>query len=311
MSAATTEHPARWTTRRLLAWMSEAFAEKGLDAPRLSAEMLLAHVIGCERLRLYMEADRPASPLERATLRDLVGRALKHEPIQYLIGEAWFFGLALEVDKRVLIPRPCTETIVERVLQHARSRPGFGGSEGDALLIVDVCTGSGCIGIALAKHLTHARVLCTDISEDAIEVARANTQRHGVTDRIDFRVGDLLGPVLAHPAAGRRGAAGYIVSNPPYVPDAEWQTQMGANVRGHEPEIALRGGPDGLAFVRPLIEHAPPLIREGGLLAIEIAAATADAVRILAEQSPHLEKAGIVKDLDGRPRTLIASRGHA
>jgi release factor glutamine methyltransferase len=270
--------------------------------------MLLAHTIGCDRLRLYMEADRPASPLERAALRDLVARALRHEPIQYLIGQAWFFGLPFAVDRRVLIPRPCTQIIVERVLQHARARPGFGGSAGDALLIIDLCTGSGCIGIALAKHLPHARVLCTDISADALEVARANAERHGVADRVDFRAGDLLEPVLAHPAAGRRGAAAYIVANPPYIPDAEWESQMGENVKGHEPDLALRGGADGLALVRPIIEHAPPLIREGGLLAVETAAATADDARALAEASPLLERIEIARDQDGLPRTLLAQR---
>ena len=120
-----------WTTRRLLAWMGEAFTKKGLEAPRLQSELLLAHVIGCERLRLYMEADRPASPLERDQLRDLVSRALAHEPVQYLVGEGWFFSLPFHVDRRVLIPRPATETIVQHVLQHARVEPGFGGKTGE------------------------------------------------------------------------------------------------------------------------------------------------------------------------------------
>src|SRR5690606_14692220 len=105
--------PKRWTTRMLLAWMNDAFTQKGIDSPRLSAELLLSHVLGCERLRLYMDVDRPASEIERTTLRDLVQRAINHEPVQYLTGEAWFFGMQLMVDNRVLIPRPATETIVE------------------------------------------------------------------------------------------------------------------------------------------------------------------------------------------------------
>lgn len=310
LEAVTEASTQTWTTRRLLAWMADAFAAKDLDSPRLSAEMLLAHTIGCDRLRLYMEADRPAAPLERQALRDLVARALKHEPIQYLVGEAWFFGLPFAVDHRVLIPRPCTETIVERVLQHARSRPGFGGLGGDAVLIVDACTGSGCIGIALAKHLPHARVLCTDISEDAIAVARANAERHEVIDRIDFRVGSLLEPAAAHPAAGRKGSVAYLVANPPYIPDHEWETQMGLNVKGHEPDIALRGGADGLDLVRPLIAGAPDLLRPDGLLAIEFAASTADTVRTIAEQTPGLTEIEIVNDLDSLPRTLLARRRH-
>jgi release factor glutamine methyltransferase len=291
--------------------MNEAFTAKGLDSPRLSAEMLLSHVIGCDRLRLYTESDRPASPLERQALRDLVARALKNEPIQYLIGDAWFFGLAFTVDSRVLIPRPCTESIVERVLQHARSRPGFGGSDGDALLIADVCTGSGCIAVALAKHLPHARVIATDISEDALEIARVNAERHSVNDRIDFRPGDLLAPLLAHPAAGQKGALSFLVSNPPYIPDSEWESGMGPNVRGHEPEIALRGGPDGLEFIEPLINDGPHLLRPDGLLIIEIASVSAEIVRTAAQQSPLLENVEVIADLEGHPRTLIAARTHA
>src|SRR6185295_16304457 len=139
---------------------------------RLQAELLMAHVLGCERLRLYMDADRPASPLERSALRDLVGRALGHEPVQYLTGEAWFFSLPFKVDRRVLIPRPATETIVEHVLQHARAEAGFGGKTGEGVVIADVCTGSGCIAIALLKNLPQARAVATDVSPDALEVAR-------------------------------------------------------------------------------------------------------------------------------------------
>jgi release factor glutamine methyltransferase len=112
MSDAIRTQTGEWTTRKLLAWMSDAFVKKGIDSPRLCAELLLAHVIGCDRLRLYMDADRPATPLERDTLRDLVARALKHEPVQYLVGEAWFHGLPFHVDRRVLIPRPSSETLI-------------------------------------------------------------------------------------------------------------------------------------------------------------------------------------------------------
>lgn len=290
--------------------MNASFTAKGVESPRLSSEMLLSHVIGCDRLKLYTQADRPASPIERAALRDLVARALRHEPIQYLVGEAWFFGLAFTVDARVLIPRPCTEIIVERVLQHARSRPGFGGTAGDAVLIADVCTGSGCIGIALAKHLPHARILCTDLSENALQIARLNATRHGVNDRIDFRVGNLLEPVLFHTAAGQHGSLSYLVANPPYISDIEWDTAMGQNVRGHEPDMALRGGHDGLDLIRPLIAQSPKLLRPDGLLIIECAASTADTVRTLALESPDLESIEMVRDDDGLLRTLVAAKCH-
>lgn len=282
--------------------MSGAFSSKGIESPKLCAEMLVSYVLGCDRLRLYMDADRPATPLERSALRDLVARALANEPVQYLVGEAWFFSLAFKVDRRVLIPRPCTETIVEHMLQHARVTPGF-----ESPVIADVCTGSGCIAVAAAKNLRGARVAATDISAEALEVARANAEHHAVADRVEFLQGDLLAPLLQHPIGAE---VHYLASNPPYIPDAEWEApgMMGANVKGQEPESALRGGSDGLTFVRPLIDDGPRRLRAGGLLLIEIATSTADRVLELARANPLLADPRVVTDLEGHPRTLIARR---
>ncbi|MBX3323620.1 MAG: peptide chain release factor N(5)-glutamine methyltransferase [Phycisphaeraceae bacterium] len=307
MSVAQSGPNSVWTTRRLLSWMNDTFTQRGVESPRLCAEMLLCHVIGCDRLRLYMDSDRPATPIERQSLRELVARALAHEPIQYLIGEAWFFGLPMHVDRRVLIPRPCTAIIVEQVIQHARGRPGFGGHEGDALLIADVCTGSGCIAVAIARHLQHARIMATDLSPSALEVARQNAERHAVADRIDTICGDLLEPLLNHPVAGNKASLGALVANPPYIPDSEWD-DVAPHVRNHEPTTALRGGTEGLDFVAPIIAHAPPLLRPGGLLAIEIATRTADTVLRIAQNHPLLTSPQILRDDDGLPRTLVAWR---
>ncbi|MCC6320550.1 MAG: peptide chain release factor N(5)-glutamine methyltransferase [Phycisphaerales bacterium] len=298
-----------WTTRRLLGWMSEAFTRNGLDSPRLFAELLLSHVIGCDRLKLYMDADRPASPLERQTLRDLVGRALKHEPVQYLVGEAWFFGLPLHVDPSVLIPRPSTETIVEQVLLHARAEPGFGGKTGEGLRLVDVCTGSGCIAIALLKQLSKATALACDISAEALALARRNAERHRVSERLDFLDGDLLTPLDDHPAAAGGGGFHYIVANPPYIPDHEWESAdpavaVGRNVRDFEPHLALRAGPDGLQYIRPLISQAPRHLRTGGLLLVETAASTAAAVCEMMTTG-GFQHARVANDGDGLPRVAI------
>lgn len=293
-----------WTTRKLLVWMSEAFTRNKLDSPRLFAELLMAHVLGCDRLKLYMDADRPASELERQTLRELVGRALKNEPVQYLVGEAWFYGMPLHVDRRVLVPRPSTETIVEQVLQHARAEPGFGGKSGEGVCLADIGTGSGAIALVLIKNMSEARALATDISADALEVARRNAQRHGLGDRVEFLKGDLLGALADHPAGMELH---YLVSNPPYIPDNEWET-VEPNVKDFEPHHALRGGADGLKFVRPIVEGAPALIRAHGLLLVEIAAATAGAVLEMARAHPLLENARIEQDLEGHPRVLVARR---
>ncbi len=314
MSASPTE-PATWTTRKLLQWMRDAFTKKGLDAPGLSSELLMAHIIGCERLKLYLDVDRPASDEERAKLRELVARALNHEPVQYLVGTAWFFGLPISVDKRVLIPRPSTETIVEHVLQHARaSHGGHGAAPAESaptpstpMLIADVCTGSGCIAIALAKRLPGARVAATDISADAMDVARANAERHGVADRVDFAQGDLLAPLLAHPVAGKKNSLNYLVANPPYIPDHEWDS-VEPNVKDHEPHGALRGGADGMTFVRPILADGPALLAPGGQILIEIAACTGPEVLTLARAHPLLADARIIHDHDGLARVVVATR---
>ncbi len=283
--------------------MNEAFTQKGLDSPRLSAEVLLAHVLGCERLRLYMDVDRPANDIERAALRDLVKRAMDDEPVQYLTGEAWFYGLRLKVDQRVLIPRPCTEVIVEQVLHHCKSRPGFGGKKGEGVLIADVCTGSGAIALALAKHLPGARVVATDISADALSVAHENAETLGLSDRVEFVEGDLLKALADHPAAGQDGELAFLVSNPPYIPDDEWDA-VPANVREHEPALALRGGMDGLALARPLLSEGPRLVRGGGLVLVEIATSRAGDALAIAEQNARLKKTEVLRDLEGLDRVV-------
>jgi release factor glutamine methyltransferase len=300
-------HQETWTTRRLLAWMNEAFTKKGLDSPRLMAEMLMAHVLGCDRLRLYMEADRPATDLERNSLRDLVGRALKHEPIQYLVGEAWFFGLPFHVDRRVLVPRPATETIVQHVLQHVRAEAGFGGKTGEGVLVGDVCTGSGCIAVAILKNLSGARVVATDVSRDALEVARQNAKRHGVLDRLDLLQGNLLEPLNDYPGTRGKGSLHFLVANPPYIPDHEWDA-VEPNVKDHEPTMALRGGKDGLDLVRPLIDGGPELVRQGGLIMIETAMSTANAAGELLKARGDVSNVEVLNDFEGLPRVILGKK---
>jgi len=294
MTAQTTTPKAQdpWTTRKLLAWMTKAFEQHTLDSPRLSAEILLGSVINCDRLRLYMENDRPASPEERETLRGLVKRALNNEPIQYLTGEARFFALDFKADRRALIPRPSTETIIERVLQSERT-----AERTTPVRIAEICTGSGCIAVSLAKNLPQASIIATDISPDAISLAAENAERHSVESRIEFREGDMLDPIAGS------GPFDWIVSNPPYIPDDEWDA-VEPNVKDHEPHLALRASPDGLPFVKNLIENARPTIAQGGTLMIELAAKTA------AQAAAHACAHGwanpeIIKDHEDLDRVLL------
>lgn len=282
-----------WTTRRLLHWTTGHFERQGVDSPRLAAELLLAHVLRIPRINLFMDLDRPASPLECAAYRERVERAARHEPVQYLTGEAHFFSMIFEVDKRVLIPRPSTETLVEHVMQHTRATPGFASP-----LIADIGTGSGCIAVSLAKHMPHARLIATDLDADALELAKHNAARHGVADRIDFRLGPLYEPL-----AGER--CQYLVSNPPYISDEEWN-QVESNVKNYEPTLALRAGTDGLDVLRPLIEHAAEHLASPGQLVFEIAASQKQAVLELAQAAPGLAKPIVLPDHEGLPRMLLA-----
>jgi len=285
-----------WTTRRLLAWIREALGERGVDDARLCAEMLVAHVIGCERLRLYMEADRPASAEELATLRDLARRALRHEPVQYLVGEASFYGIALKADKRALIPRPETQTLVDEAVAAIRE-------VGDrAPRVADVCTGGGCVAIAIARLAPSAEIDACDVDPDALALAGENIERTGLGDRIATHHGDLL---EALPAGVVYDA---IAANPPYIPDDEWEA-VAANVRDYEPEHALRGGEDGLAFARRLIEGAPDRLCARGVLAVEVASTRAREAADLAEASGRYADVGVVRDFMDRPRVLVARLG--
>lgn len=255
--------------------------------------MLLAHVLGVQRLKLYMDGDRPSTDLERAAFRELIQRAVLHEPVDYLVGTAPFLSLSFEVNPSVLIPRPSTETIVEHVVQHARRTPGF-----HTPLVADIGTGCGAIAVAVAKNIPNCRVVATDVSDDALQVARHNAAIHGVADRIEFRRGDLLEPL-------ERERFHYLLSNPPYISDDEWQ-QVPPNVRQHEPPAALRGGVDGLKFLRPLISLAHEHLERPGQPVLEIAASQKEAAERLAEHADGLSNIHVLADHEGLPRVLVA-----
>ena len=294
--------PEIWTTRTLLVWTTKRFEQAGFDFARLQAEMLMAHVL-CypDRLRLYLEMDRPATAEEKDAFRALVRRALANEPIDYLIGKAPFFGLMLKVTPATLVPRPATETLVEFVLETEKKRPA---EEGKTLRLCDIGTGSGTIALALAKFLPknkHATLVATDISQAALDVAEENARTLGVADSITFRHGDLLAPVAGE-------SFDYLLSNPPYIPDHEW-ADVAPNVKDYEPVTALRGGADGLSHLRPLIEQGGACVVPGGWLALELAAWHADKAADLA-RAAGWQEVRILKDHEDLPRILVGRKAH-
>ncbi|MGH7214547.1 MAG: peptide chain release factor N(5)-glutamine methyltransferase [Tepidisphaeraceae bacterium] len=294
-----TQDAGTWTVRRLLEWTTGYFTRKDVDSPRLSAELLLAHVLNYPRIKLYTDYERPLGEKELKSYRSLVQRAGEHEPIAYLTGKAHFFNLEFDVTPDVLIPRPDTETLVENVLQFARHQTGM-----ETPRVLDLCTGSACIASAVASRLKSATVIATDVSERALEVARRNVQRHGLGERVTLLQGDLYdavsGTVYAQPFD-------LIVSNPPYVPTGQIE-KLDRNVREYEPRGALDGGIDGLVVLRRILEGAPDRLVAGGRLFIEIAFDQGQRAREIATEHERLEDARILKDHAGNQRVLTARK---
>ena len=288
-----------WTVRRILEWTAGYFTRKGIAGPRLSAELLLSHVLGAPRIRLYTEYDRPLSEGELGRMRELVQRAAEEEPIAYLTGRAHFFNLEFEVTRDVLIPRPDTETLVENVLQTVRHQPGL-----EAPRVIDLCTGSGCIAAAVAHHLKSATVVATDVSEPAVVVARRNVERLGLAERVIVEQGDLFGP-LAQMVDAR--PFHLVLANPPYIRTADIAT-LDRSVRDYEPAQALDGGPDGLNLHRRILAEAPDRLVPGGRVFLEIAFDQGELVREVAAGYDSFHDVRILKDFGGRDRVLTAQR---
>ncbi len=285
-----------WTVGRLLSWTHDYFRKAGLESPRLCAEILLAHAMNTERLRLYTCYEQEPAVGARDQFKSLVKEAITGKPIAYLTGRKEFFSLAFDVTPDVLIPRPETEILVERVISILKPTAGVPAQ------ILDLCTGSGCIAVALAKHLPAACLHASDVSDAALEVAMGNAAKHGLAERIAFRSGDLFSPWAG---AGQATAFDIVVCNPPYV--ALGDSAVEANVRDHEPPLALFAGPDGLDVIRRLLADAPAWIKPGGHLLIEIAYNQAAAVRVLLG-GPEWRDVIAYRDGGGHERCMHARR---
>ena len=314
--------PEVWTIRSMLAWCEGYLGRHGDEAPRRSAEVLVGKACGLERIELYLDMDRTFVPSELDTLREDVRRRGQGMPLQYITGTAPFRYLEVEVAPGVLIPRPETEVLVSEALALLPAAPkpqdgidraylaamGLAG-DGDAAdddaagpLVADICTGSGCIACAIATEHPQTRVVATDISDDAVALARRNVERFAVGDRVEVLQGDL-GECID---GSLLGAFDLVVSNPPYVPTAVL-ADIPQEVADYEPALALDGGADGLDVFRRIAAWAEGALKPGGGFACELHETCLDAAAKIAadEGFAHVR---IVNDLAGRPRVLVAQK---
>lgn len=275
---------------------TEFLARRGVEAARLNAELLTAHVLVLPRLQLYLNFERTLTDPQLDALRQLVKRRSEREPLQHLTGSTSFCGLEIQVSPSVLIPRPETEVLAERAW-------GFLGAwPGGAPTALDFGTGSGCLAIALAVKCPLAVLHALDISEEALVSARANAEVHGLAARIQFHLGDGL---AALPDSLRApGTFALLVSNPPYIPTGEIAT-LAPEVRDHDPRRALDGGEDGLDFYRRLAAETRPLLHPAGRIMLELGDGQAEAVRALFEAGPWRVES-VENDLTGRARIFVA-----
>lgn len=275
--------------------MADFLGDKGDEHPRRSAEWILSAATGLTRTEIYAYHDRPLTPAERIEVREALKGRANGLPLQYLSGEMPFRRIVLKVERGVFIPRPETEVLVEEGLE-------FLAKEGVAdPVVLDLCTGSGCIACSVAREHSDARVWAVDLSPDAVRVATANAERLGVGDRVTVLLGDLTGPLPPE----LKGQVDLILANPPYVPTAD-MAALPREILDYEPPLALDGGDDGLAVADRIVSEAVQWLRPGGLLAMELDEnKVQDAARTM---DIWLDGSRIRSDLTGRDRFAVGVR---
>jgi release factor glutamine methyltransferase len=278
-------------TKELLDRSAKWLAERGCESARLEAEILLAEVLGCSRLDLYVQWDRPVVEREKNAFREMLRRRGEMEPIAYIVGHKEFYSLDFAVGPGALVPRPETEFVVEEVLNNT--------GEDESFRMADIGTGSGAIAVAVAVHRPEAMVVASDISSEALGWARRNVAKHELTERVAVREGALLDAL--------RGEVDWIVSNPPYIPESDRPT-LPEDVAKYEPSGALFAGDQGLDIVEQLIAKAPEHLRPGGWLVMEIGHDQAHAVCGLIEAAGAYEAAEIRRDYSDIERVIVARK---
>lgn len=280
-----------WSIRTVLEWAAKDFGQRGFDSPRLDAELLLGHVLGLDRIRLIVDAARPLNSDELGAYRALIQRRRRAEPIAYILGRREFYGLSFSVDRRVLVPRPDTETLVEVALERTRRSGLFGTA-------LDLCSGSGCVAISFHKYRPTWHVTAVDKDPNAVDVARENALRLGTIWSTRFLAGDLDAPLRPDEKFD------LVTANPPYIPTAEIDT-LEPDIRDHEPRLALDGGHDGFSVIERIVELAIVRLASSGIVAIEVGHDQAARLSTLFQQRGYTEIA-THKDYGGHDRVVSA-----
>lgn len=314
-----------WTIGRILKWTEQYFKDKGIESPRLDAEVLLAHVLEKQRIYLYVHFDEPLQPAELAAYREMIKQRVLRVPVAQILGEKEFMGLTFKVTADTLVPRPDTEILVQAAVERLKAMKGEAKAPEDETLadgeeassaadrdeaaadvsqeplrIADIGTGSGAICLSVLRYLAGTVADTVDISPAARAVAEENAASLGLADRVTFHTGDLLQPLV-----GMTFAA--ILSNPPYIPEADIAT-LAPEVRLKEPHTALSGGQDGLDFYRRLAKEAPAMLVPGGFMAFEVGIHQAEPVAALAKANPLIARTEILPDYAGIDRVVVAWR---
>ena len=292
-----------WTIFNSLFWAETYLNKFKTPNAKIDAEYLLAHILKCKRQELYLNPEKQLTNQEINTFKGFIQKRSKREPIQYIIGEEEFRGLIFKVTRDVLIPRPETELLVEEAVKIIERQRAKGKRQ--KAIIIDLCTGSGCIAVSIAKEIDNCKVYATDISEKALSVARENAKRHSVEDRITFLQGSFFEPLNDQ---GLEGKIDILLSNPPYVSKKDME-KLQPEIKEYEPSLALYGGEDGLDSYRTIIPQALPYLKKGGYLILEIGFGQAEGIKELFARHSTYGKIEIIKDLSEIERVVKGRRG--
>ena len=279
-----------WTIKKILDWTTEHFKKHRIEEPHLEAEILLAHALKTERIKLYIDFEKEPDRVALEVFKGYIARRIKREPAAYITGHKYFMSLDLKVTPDVLIPRPETELLIENAVELSRAFD-------QKISAIDIGTGSGAIAVSLAKFIDNIEVCATDSSKKALDVALENAKRHKVESKIKFLEADLF------PKDGRK--FDIIISNPPYIRTADIG-RLQPEVKDFEPTTALDGGPDGLEYYRRIIHAAGNYIKEGGFLMLEIGADQSMPVTGIINEKFKSKNVLVKKDLSGLDRVIIA-----